>query len=247
MSVLSGLWNDVTGKTAADASNAAAADTYKKQTAAVGDLNNYAAGVPGQYNALGVGYDPYKQAGGSALQMLMSGLGLGGAGGSKAFTDAYRSLPGYQASIDAGTQAAMRGANAGNMLQSGRTLKALDEWGRNKEDQLSGNYLAQLMGLTGQGQQAVGAQAGIGAQGLGQQANLRGSAFGGQMNAAGTIGQGQVAGAQAQQQGVQGLLNTGTNLAGGWLGGGAKIPSGTVTMPNSMWPSAYSPLPTGRA
>jgi len=247
MSVLSGLWNDVTGKTASDAANAAAADTYKKQTAAVGDLNNYAAGVPGQYKALGAGYDPFIAGNGNVLQMLMNGTGANGPGGNEAYTNAYRSTPGYQAGLDTGTNAVMRGANAGNMGQSGATLKALERYGINYEDQKSNDFWSKLMGLSNQGYQAVGAQAGLGAQGLGQQANLRGSAFGGQMNAAGTIGQGQVAGAQAQQQGVQGLLNTGTNLAGGWLGGGAKIPSGTVTMPNSMWPSAYSPLPTGRA
>ena len=247
MSVLSGLWNDVTGKTAADASNAAAADTYKKQTAAVGDLNNYAAGVPGQYNALGAGYDPYKQAGGSSLQMLMSGLGLNGAGGSQAFTDAYRSLPGYQAAMETGMRSGERALNAANMGQSGRAALELQRRGMGIEDQASGNYLAQLMGLSNKGYDATGAQASLGAQGLGAQERLRGSAFTGQMGAAGTIGQGQVAGAQAQQQGVGNLLNAGTNLAGGFLGGGYKVPTGNVTVPNSMWPSAYSPLPTGRA
>lgn len=239
-----GLWDDLTGKTAADAANAAAKDTYAKQQTAIGGLNSYADTLPGQYNALGAGYDPYKQAGTGALQQLMGGLGLGGQGGSEAFTNAYHSLPGYQSGLDTGTNAALRGANAGNMLQSGRTLKALQRFGSDYEDQRSGDYLSRLMGLSGQGLQATGAQAGLGAQGLGQQAGLRGSAFGGEMGAAGTIGQGQVAGAQAQQAGVQGLLNAGTNLAGSAFGAFKPAPTYNFNQPaqpaNGGWP-LYAP------
>lgn len=238
-----GLWDDLTGKTAADASNAAAADTYKKQTAAVGGLNSYSDTLPGQYNKLGSGYQPYADAGGGALQMLMNGTGANGAGGNQAYTAAYHAQPGYQAGLDTGTNAAMRGANAGNMLQSGRTLKALQRFGGDYEDQKSNSFWDHLMGLSGQGLQATGAQAGLGAQGLGTQAGLRGTAFGGEMNAAGTIGQGQVAGAQAQQAGVTNLLNAGTQLAGAALGGGMGTPK--IPLPSGSLPKAFSPLPGG--
>jgi hypothetical protein len=215
-----GLWDDLTGKTASDAANAAAKKTEANQRTAIGGYNAYGDTLPGAYNALGAGYDPYKQAGTGALSMLMSGLGLGGQGGSAAFTNAYRGLPGYQAAMETGMRSGERALNASNMGQSGRAALELQRRGMGIEDQASGNYLAQLMGLSGQGMQATGAQAGLGAQGLGAQAAQRGSAFGGDMTAAGTIGQGMVAGAQAQQQGITNLLNAGTNLAGGALGGG---------------------------
>ena len=244
MSVLSGLWNDVTGKTASDAANAAAADTYKKQTAAVGDLNNYAAGVPGQYNALGAGYNPYIAAGGNVLQMLMNGTGANGAAGNAAYTDAYRSSPGYQAAMETGMRSGERALNAANMGQSGRAALELQRRGMGIENQEADNFWNKLMGIGNQGFQATGAQAGLGAQGLGQQANLRGSAFGGQMNAAGTIGQGQVAGAQAQQQGVGNLLNAGTNLAGSAFGAFKPAPTYNFNAPtppaNGGWP-LYAP------
>ncbi len=53
-------------------------------------------------------FAPYGQAGQAALSQLMNGFGLGGAGGSEAFTQAYRSLPGYQAGLDTGTRAGSR-------------------------------------------------------------------------------------------------------------------------------------------
>ncbi len=50
------------------------------------------------------------------------------------------------------------GANAGNMLQSGKTLKELQRFGSDYEDQRSGSYLDRLFGLSGMGQQATGQQ-----------------------------------------------------------------------------------------
>lgn len=213
-----GLWDDLTGETANKASQAAAADTYAKKNVAINDLNTYAGGVPSKYNAVGAAYDPYAAGGTSALSMLMNGTGANGAAGSQAYTDAYHASPGYQAGLDTGTNAALRGANAGNMLQSGRTLKALDRFGADYEDQKSNDFWQKLMGLSGQGMQATGARAGIETAGLGAENNLRGTAFGGSIDNAGTIGQGMVAGAQAKQQGVGSLLSAGTNLLGAGLG-----------------------------
>lgn len=218
-----GWLSDLTGKSASDASNAAAADTYKKQQAAVGGLNSFADTMPGAYNNVASGYDQYTQAGGSALQRLMSGLGLNGADGGQEFTQAYQNLPGYTAGRDQGLEAAQRGLNAGNMGQSGRGLKELYRFGSNYEDQRSGDYLNRLTGLSQQGQAATGAQTGLQAQGLGQQAGLRQSAFGGDMNSAGTVGQGMVAGAQAKQSALTNLMQTGAYLGGAALGGGGGL------------------------
>jgi hypothetical protein len=214
-----GFLDDLLGKSAARASEAAAQDTYRKQQAASGELKTYADSVPGQFNQIAQGYNPYTQAGGSALQQLMAGLGLGGQGGQAAFTDAYRSLPGYQSGLETGTTAAQRALNAGNMGQSGRALKSLYRFGSDYEDQRSGDYMNRLAGVSGQGLQATGAQAGLQGQGLTTQAGLRQSAFGGDMNSAGTIGQGMVAGAQAKQNALGNLMSTGAYLGGAFLGG----------------------------
>ena len=216
-----GFLDDLFGKTASDTANRAAADTYRKQQAAVQGLNTYADTVPGQFNNIAKGFDPYAQAGGSALQRLMAGLGLGGEGGGAEFTNAYQSLPGYTEGREQGLQGAERGLNAGNIGQSGRALKSLYRFGSDYENQRSGDYLNRLSGVAGAGQQAVGAQAGIQGQGLQTQAGLRQSAFGGDLNSAGTVGQGMVAGAQAKQNALSNLMSTAAYLGGAALGGPA--------------------------
>jgi hypothetical protein len=207
-----GFWDDLTGGTAANAANSAAADQYAKQKKATAALQEYGNEYAGKFADLSKGYDPYVQGGNSALQRLLSGLGLGGDGAD--FTAAYRSLPGYQAGLDTGSQAITGNAAARGMLKSGSTLKGLQRFGSNYEDQRSGDYLSRLMAMSGQGQGAVGAQNATVGQGLAGQLATRQSAYGGLMQAAPTIGQGQIAGANARAQGTQNLLNTGANLLG---------------------------------
>lgn len=249
-----GWWSDLTGSSASDAANAAAADTYKKQQAAVSGLTSYADTLPGQYNNIASAYDPYSQAGSSALSQLMAGLGLGGSVSQDAFNSAYRNTPGYQSGLDTGLTGAERALNAGNMGQSGRALKSLYRYGSDYEDQRSGDYLNRLTGVANSGQQAVGAQTGLQAQGVGQQANLRQSAFGGDMNSAGTVGQGMVAGAQAKQSALGNLMSTAAYLGGAALGGGAGGAAGGAlgklfgggggSMGNSQW-SGWNPNVSG--
>lgn len=231
-----GFFGSLLGTDAAKAANAAAADTYKKQQAAVQGLNTYADTVPGAYNQIASGYDPYTGAGNAALKQLMAGLGLGGAEGSQAFTTAYQSLPGYQSGLDTGTTAAERALNAGNFGQSGRALKSLYRYGSDYENQRSGDYLNRLSGVAGQGLQATGAQAGLQGQGLQTQAGLRQSAFGGDINSAGTIGQGMVAGEQAKQTALGNLMSTGAYLGGALLGG----PIGGSTF-GKLFGGSYNP------
>jgi hypothetical protein len=220
-----GFFDSLLGNTSADASNTAAADTYAKQQAAIQGINTAGANYNTSVQGLTGAYNPYIAAGGSSLTQLLNGLGLNGASGSQAFTDAYHATPGYQSGLDTGLQAAERGINASGMSQSGGALKALQRYGSNYEDQQSGNYLSRLMGLQGEGLQATGAQTGLSAQGLGGQLGAQQSAFQGGMNAAPTIGQGMVAGAQAQQQGITNLLAIGANLAGKIGGAAVGVPT----------------------
>ncbi len=222
------ILDDLLGRTSADASNQAAADTYAKQLAASNATRS--AGADYQNNVLGLAgaYSPYVSAGNSALTRLMGGLGLNGAGGSADFANAYRSLPGYQAGLDTGTNAALRGANASGMSNSGRALKALQRFGSDYEDQKSGDYLNRLTALQGQGLGATQAQTGLQAQGYGGglQANL---AAGGQdYGSAGTVGQGMVAGAQAKQTALSNILGAGSTLLGSALGGPIGKSAGSV-------------------
>ena len=208
---MSSIWDQLTGKAASDASNAAAADTYAKQTAAAGDLKAYGNTLPALYNQI---YQPYSNAGGQALDFLKGGLGLGGPVSAQTVTNAFQSAPGYQSGLDTGLQAAERGLQAGGGLDNGGALKALYRYGQNYNDQQFGNYLNRLGGLVNTGLAGAGGQA----AGLGANTGVQTAAGNMYFNSAPTIGQGQVAGAQAEQNALSNLLKTGANLAGSAFG-----------------------------
>lgn len=67
-------------------------------------------------------------------------------------TDTLRSTPGYQFTMDQGTQAIQRNAAASGRLDSGATLKALQTFGEGTADQTYNNYINQLMSVAGLGQ-----------------------------------------------------------------------------------------------
>ena len=206
-----GILDTLLGNTSANAANAAAADTYKKQQAATTNLSNFGDQYAQNYGQLAKGYDPYVQTGYTANSQLDNLL---------KDPSSIRSLPGYQFQVDEGTRALDHSAAAGSGIFNGAAGKALQAYGQNVADTTYGNQLQRLSGLSGQGQQALGQQNATIGQGLQGQLSTRQSAYGGDMQSAGTIGQGQIAGANAQTQGIQNLLGSATYLGGAALGGG---------------------------
>jgi hypothetical protein len=239
-----GIFDSLLGKTASNASNSAAWDTYAKQQKATEGLLEYGNEYADKYKTLAGAYDPYVSAGSGALGRLLQGLGLPGGDGSD-FTAAYRSLPGYQSGLETGQNAALTAANAGGMLNSGKALKSLYRYGSDYEDQRSGDYLSRLMGLQGQGLSATQAQVGTEGQGLQGQIATRQSAYGGQMQSAPTIGQGMVAGAQAEQNALSNLMGTAAYLGGAALGGpvGGSLGSLMKSTPSSYGGGYYGGSP----
>lgn len=202
---MASFWDMLTGKSAADAANRAAADQYAKQQSAG---NTYA----GTMSDLATSYDPYRAGGGAAQDQVYSLLGLNGSNAQDAAYQQFRTDPGYQFQMDQGINAIQSSAaNKGN-LNSGRTLKALQSYGQGMADQSYNNYLTRLMGLGQQGLGATQAAVGTAAQGAGGQ-------FQANYGSAPTIGQGMVAGAQSQQNALGNLLGAGSYLAGAALGG----------------------------
>lgn len=216
---MASFWDQLTGSAGADAANSAASDQYGKQLRAAEGATSagkdYLSGLMG----ISQNYNPYVQGGGKAQNTVYDLLGLnGGDAQSGAFSN-FRADPGYGYQVGEGIKAVDNSAASRGTLQSGATLKALQDRGNNLADQSYGNYLTRLMGLGQQGLQATGAQTGVQQQGYTGQlgANLAGAQM--QYGAAPTIGQGMVAGANAEAAGAQNLLNTGTNLAGKLMGG----------------------------
>lgn len=211
------------GTDAADSVRNAAEGAYNRNTGYSRDLRTYGDSLPGRYDELSKGFDPYISAGGGALARLMTGLGLpGGDGGD--FTAAYRATPGYSAGLETGTNAARRSLNAGNMGQSGGALKALMRYGADYEDQKSGEYFNRLGGVANAGQAATGAKVATQGAGIGADTDIRKTAYGGDVNSSNNLAMGEIGAAQTQQSAINNLLGTVGYLGGSFLGGG-RMPS----------------------
>lgn len=113
-------------------------------------------------------FQPWATSGASANTMYGNALGLNGADGNATATGAFQAGPGYQFAMDQGTQAALRGASAAGMLNSGNTLTALTGFGQGLANQEYGSWLDRLKGSSDQGLQAASGQA----SGYGNLANL---------------------------------------------------------------------------
>ncbi len=208
------FWSALTGKDAAAASRAAAADTYGKQQTAIQKLLGYGDEYKAGMDENAQSYDPF----------IATGLQANDAY-SRLLNDpsTVRALPGYQFDQAEGTRAVDRSAAARSMDRSGRTLKDLTRFGTGLADKTYGDQLSRLMQGTQLGLGATGAQVGVESQGLGGQLGARTTAYGGDMTSAGTVGQGNVAAANAEASGMQNLFNGGLKLAGmgmGAFGGG---------------------------
>src|SRR5689334_498213 len=111
-----GFWDDLTGKTAADASKAAAADQYGKQQSAIQRLLGYGNEYKAGMDELSTKYNPFISTGLTANDAYARLL---------ADPNSVRSLPGYQFDQAEGTRAVDRSAAARGLDASGRTLKDL--------------------------------------------------------------------------------------------------------------------------
>jgi len=113
-------------------------------------------------------YQPWVTSGTAANKLYSDAIGLNGAEGNARATGAFQTGPGYTFALDQGTQAALRGASAAGMLNSGNTLTALTQYGQRLADQEYGSWLDRLNDVSGQGLSAAGGQA----QGYGAKADL---------------------------------------------------------------------------
>jgi len=224
-----GIWEDLTGQTAANAARGAAADTYDKQSgAAYGQMdagNDYARSMA----RLGGMYAPISNSGAALSRASLDPL-------TRLLSDpsSVRSLPGYQFQMDEGARALDHSAAARGMLQSGRGSKDMLRFSQGLADSTLGNWLQRFAGLNQQGtQQMLSGTAGqVGAEGQGYagQLNARGSAYDKLYGGAGTVAQGNIAGANAEAAGTQNLMNMGMRVAGMAMG----LPWGSLDV-SSIW------------
>jgi hypothetical protein len=89
-------------------------------------------------------YDPYTQATSGAPQMQANALGLGGAAGNEAATNAFQAGPGYQFALDQGLEALNRNAASRGMLSSGNNTQDILRYSQGLANQEYGNWLNRL-------------------------------------------------------------------------------------------------------
>lgn len=219
-----GIWDTLTGKDAAEASRRAAADTFSKQQAAA--EASRAAGNAYQLNLanLSQAYNPYVQGGQRAQTAVYDLYGLNGLDAQNTAFGNFRADPGYGYQVQQGLKAVDNSAAARGTLNSGATLKALQDRGNNLADQSFGAYRAGLAALGQQGLGATQAQTGLQAQGY--QGQLQGNlaASGQQFGSANTIGLGDVAAANAESQGMGNMVKLGMQGVGMLMGMPGGVP-----------------------
>ena len=111
-------------------------------------------------------FQPYADVGTGALDALAHSLGLANSKGvgpnGQDYSEFFKS-PGYQFRLDEGLKAVQRSAAAKGILQSGGTLKGIDQYAEGLASQEFGNYQSKLFSLAGMGQSAAGSLANIAA------------------------------------------------------------------------------------
>lgn len=168
------------------------------------------------------GYQPYVDAGADATGMYSNALGLNGADGNATATGAFQAGPGYQFAMDQGTNAALRGASAAGMINSGNTLTALSQYGQGLANQEYGGWLDRLSGLSGQGLAATNGQAGA----LGSLASLYQGTAGDRLGLESTVAQGRIGVNNQMAQGEEANAGAWGGIGGKLIGGATKLLTG---------------------
>lgn len=219
----------LTGSNATDAiksgieKNMGLLNSFDKRSNSI--IENFGKKSIGDYTSAIGSFDPYVAAGKDATGLYSDALGLNGSEGNARATGAFQTGPGYRFALDQGTQAALRGASAAGMLNSGNTLTELTKFGQGLADQEYGSWLDRLNGLGAQGLQAASGQAGAYSNRAGGYRDYAGDRVG----LAGSVLQGRMglnndmAQVQAQEAAQQG------GLFGGLLKGGMGLLSKGLT------------------
>ena len=165
------------------------------------------------YAANTANLNPFLQTGTAANTAQANFLGLNGAQPQSQAYNNYLNSTGYNFTTSQGINAITSNRAASGLLNSGSTLKALDQFGQANAQTYGNNYLNQLGAVSGQGLTAGAAIAGVG-ENYGAQVSANNN------SAATNVGNAAIAGANSTNnllgQGVSALLlNKGLSSYGG--------------------------------
>lgn len=128
-------------RSAAKKNNALQKEIYESNKAVLGDF-----------------YKP----GAQATDAIADFLGLNGAQPQNQAFETYAKSTGADYTMRRGTEAITSSAATRGMLNSGATLKAVNQFARDDSQRYVGDYLSRLFGLSSQGMGAASALAGVG-------------------------------------------------------------------------------------
>lgn len=115
------------------------------------------------FPALSAALAPNVSTGTGAVSSLAGLLGIGGnSAQQQAAFDTFKNNTGYNAVVNAGTNAILGNAASRGLLNSGATGKALTNYGQQMGQQYVGNFMNQLLGLGQLGNASAGIIGGTG-------------------------------------------------------------------------------------
>ena len=163
-------------------------------------------------------YQPYADTFSAGSDMYANGLGLNGAEGNAAATEAFKTNPGYDFSLTTGLDAIDRRASARGMLGSGNTNTDTINFATGVADQAYGNWLDRLGSYNNLGLATAGQQAGL-TTGIGDAAYSTGVSKANILNGLGTsTASAQMQGAAQDSAATQKLIAGGLTLGSRLLG-----------------------------
>lgn len=170
-------------------------------------------------------YDPYSTATQGAPQLQANALGLGGAAGNEAATNAFQAGPGYQFALDQGLEALNRNAAARGQLASGNNTQDILKYSQGLANQEYGNWQDRLGQFSNLGFNAASGQTGrqgsLAALDTGY-GNAQANVYQNTANNLSNLFKPQ----QQQQSGLGSAIAGGLNLGGSLLGAYAGGPGG---------------------
>jgi hypothetical protein len=172
-------------------------------------------------------WQPFHDQSMAGYEMFQNSLGLGGAEGTAAAQDAFKTGPGYQWNVDQVTDQAARQGNRYGMLQSGNTTGQMARLASNLANQEYGNWQKNLSGFQGAAQNSTAALADIYAkQGAGL-AGLETDLGNRQSDVYGQAGKG-ISGIQTAQGGM--AFQRGQDLASMDIAKGTSLANSSANM-----------------
>jgi hypothetical protein len=144
-----GLFDAFTGDAAKEAADKNRALLAANQTAGTNTLQTGQTSALGALDSAAGAYTPLSALGtkyGAATTMGLNALGVNGAAGNQAATDAFHAGPGYQYSVDQSLDGINRHAAATGVAAGGNTLAALSDRAGSMADQEYNNWVSNLNG-----------------------------------------------------------------------------------------------------